>query len=182
MPRRSKMGASRGANAKGGLRRDQPVVSRKVPSDRRAEHLRKAGLRLTIPRLAVFRALVESHSHPTAEEIYQAARRRVPRISRNTVYLNLDALRRIGATTEVQIGHKLPARFESNIVRHDHAVCVGCSTIVDIYDPRFQKLTPPRTVRARFHVLSYRVDFFGLCKRCQALRRRALPQAGSRGS
>jgi Fur family transcriptional regulator, peroxide stress response regulator len=138
----------------------------KRPRDTPADRLRQAGLRLTAPRLAVFCALAESRSHLTAEEIYQAARRRAPRISRNTVYLNLDALRRIGATSEIQLGHKLPARFEPSIVRHDHAVCLKCSKIIDIYDPRLQKLKPPPNIGERFRVLGYRVDFFGFCKRC----------------
>ena len=67
--------------------------------------LRKAGLRMTAQRLGVFQALRSSRSHPTVEELYQEIRKRVPNISRNTIYLNLGVSRRMGETSEVQIGH-----------------------------------------------------------------------------
>lgn len=140
------------------------------PIDHVAKRLRKAGLRLTPQRLAIFQALKESHSHPTAEELYQEVRKRFPMVSRNTIYLTLEALKQVGETSEVEIGRDA-ARFELNPVPHDHTVCIRCKKIVDISDPELRKLTPPRGLHVRFHVIRHRVDFFGLCKTCMGLPR-----------
>jgi len=141
-----------------------------LPISPLAKRLREAGLRLTPQRLAIFQALKESHSHPTADELYQEVRRRFPMVSRNTIYLTLEALKRVGETAEVQVGREA-ARFELNPMAHDHAVCLRCKTITDISDRALRRLKPPPGLRARFHVISHRVDFFGLCEACTALRR-----------
>ena len=139
--------------------------------DQLTQRLRKAGLRLTRKRLGVLEALRASRSHPTAEELYRALRKRFPSISRNTVYLNLEALGRLGETSEFWIDREA-ARFEPNSAPHDHAVCVLCKTIIDISDPALRRLTVPRWVAARFKVIRHRVDFFGICKACRVRPRR----------
>ena len=43
--------------------------------------LRKAGIRITPQRQAIIRYLISSHSHPTADEIYQALSPDFPNIT-----------------------------------------------------------------------------------------------------
>jgi len=107
--------------------------------------------------------------------VYRQARKRLPRISLNTVYLNLEALTRAGETAEVWIGDEA-ARFERHSVPHDHAVCVECKKIVDIHDSALRRLKMPRRLAKRFDALGHRVDFFGLCKTCRLQRRREEPR------
>lgn len=140
------------------------------PADPLAERLRNARLRLTAQRLGVFQALKKSRFHPTAEDVYRDVRKRFPRISRNTVYLNLEALKRAGETSEVWFRHDA-ARFEPNSTPHDHAVCISCQKIIDISDRRLRKLRVPRGLAARFKVIRHRVEFLGLCVACGAHRR-----------
>lgn len=51
--------------------------------------LRRAGVRITPQRQAIIRYLIASHSHPTADEIYQALSPDFPNISVATIYNNL---------------------------------------------------------------------------------------------
>lgn len=146
-------------------------IAGKRPFDPLAARLRSAGLRLTAQRLGVLQALQTSHTHPTVEDVCRRVRKRFPKISLNTVYLNLDALKRAGETSEVWIGHDA-ARFEPSSVPHDHAVCVRCKRILDIYDPTLRRLKIPRRLAMRFEVIRHRIDFFGLCETCRVRRRR----------
>lgn len=143
-------------------------INRLVP------RLREAGLRLTVQRLGVFQALKSSRSHPTVDELYQEIRKRFPNISRNTIYVNLEVLGSVGETSEVRIGHEA-ARFESHNTPHDHVICVRCKKIVDISDPMLRRLKIPRRLAAGFKVMSHRVDFFAVCRRCRVRRRNAAP-------
>lgn len=135
------------------------------PLDSLAERLRRAGLKLTPQRLAVFRALRASRSHPTAEELYREVRRRVPMISRNTIYQTLEALKQAGEISEVGMGN-VAARFEPNQERHDHAVCLRCRAILDIPDQPGWRPRVPRRLGRRFKVLGHRIEFLGYCVAC----------------
>ena len=56
------------------------------------EALEAAGCRYTAQRVAVFGYLEQVKTHPTAEEVYRAVRKQMPRISLATVYKALEAL------------------------------------------------------------------------------------------
>lgn len=154
----------------------QKRVAGKAPIDPLAARLWSTGLRVTVQRLGILQVLKTSRGHPTAEDVYRQARKRFPRISLNTVYLNLEALTRAGETSEIWIGHGA-ARFEANNAPHDHAVCLECKKIVDIHAPALRRLQMPRRLAKRFEVTSHRVDFFGLCKPCRLRRYRNEPRS-----
>ena len=63
--------------------------------------LEDAGLRCTPQRLAVYDHLSQATHHPTAEDVYQAVRSAIPRISLATVYKALEALVAIGVATKL---------------------------------------------------------------------------------
>ena len=66
--------------------------------------LRKAGIRITPQRQAIIRYLISSHSHPTADEIYQALSPDFPNISVATIYNNLRVFKDIGIVKELTYG------------------------------------------------------------------------------
>ena len=72
------------------------------PRDRSVEHIesflnrcRAAGLAVTPQRLAIFRRLVATDRHPSAEELHAVVRREMPTLSLATVYKTLDTLARL---------------------------------------------------------------------------------------
>ena len=73
----------------------------------------KAFQRKTRQREVIMEELAASKSHPTAAELYQTVRRRVPNISLGTVYRNLDLLSQAGTIQKLDtIGSE--ARFDGN--------------------------------------------------------------------
>ena len=66
--------------------------------------IENAGLRCTPQRLAVYDHLSQSTEHPTAEDVYQAVRSQIPRISLATVYKALEALVAVGVATKLTAG------------------------------------------------------------------------------
>jgi Fur family peroxide stress response transcriptional regulator len=96
--------------------------------------LREKGLHVTHQRLAIFKALLNSASHMTAEEIHQQIRKSFPMISLGTVYKNLEKLHEKGVIQRVRPFWDA-ARYEIAAGPHHHIVCVKCQAIVDIRDP-----------------------------------------------
>jgi len=83
------------------------------------EALSAAGLRYTVQREAVYDYLRSVNTHPTAEEVYQAVRQRIPRISLATVYKCLEALVACGKASKLTSADG-PARYDHRTDRHLH--------------------------------------------------------------
>ena len=140
----------------------------------RTEHLaalcRERGFPLTAQRRVVFEALLGHTDHPTAESIYEEVRQRLPEIHRATVYRTLERLVELGVATRV---HRLgpAARFDPNVDRHDHAVCVRCGAMEDLEPagPPGESAPEVRALSRRgFAVLGQSVQVQVLCPPCRA--------------
>ena len=136
-----------------------------------AEHCRTSGLSVTRQRLAIFEALAGSREHPSAEDIHRTVRRRLPHLSLATVYKNLEALRDIGAVSDVNALHE-HGRYEAALpgtgagTPHHHLVCVDCRKVVDLHDSRLDDL---RVADAKgFEVRALKVQVEGVCPECAA--------------
>ena len=95
------------------------------------ELLKKKNLKATPQRLAILNIL-NSHTHPTIEDIYEEIKRVFPSISLATIYKNINTLKDAGMVTELNPGGKL--KYDINIVPHFHGICKSCGKIVDYYD------------------------------------------------
>lgn len=139
--------------------------------ERFAQHCRAHGLSVTTQRLAIFEALASSREHPTAEQLHRAVQRRIPTLSLATVYKNLEALKAIGAVSDVN-PLRAQGRYESALPGtgagrpHHHLVCTSCGKVVDLFDRGFDALAL-RNAHG-FSVQAVRVQAEGLCPSCKA--------------
>jgi len=139
---------------------------RALPVVARAEALcRRQGLPLTVQRRAVLEALAARRDHPTADLLYEEVARRLPGVSRATVYRALEAMVRAGVVRKVWYAGAA-ARFELSPQRHHHLVCVACDKVVDLYDAALDRLPVPQRPAAGFRLLDYSVQFMGICSQC----------------
>jgi len=127
---------------------------------------RECGLKSTPQRAAIYQALVHSTAHPTAEDLFAQVSPAYPMLSLNTVYYTLGVLRTAGLVQEVNIGHDR-ARFDANLSPHHHVICQGCQDIIDVMDPRLNRLASPSGLPQDFEITSYQVAFRGLCGTCR---------------
>jgi Fe2+ or Zn2+ uptake regulation protein len=93
---------------------------------------RERGLKVTPQRRAVFRALHDDHTHPSAEVVYARVAAEVPGISLRTVYQTLNDLADMGEILHLELGTGA-ARFDANVEEpHHHLVCEGCGMVRDL--------------------------------------------------
>ena len=92
-------------------------------------------LRMTPPRRAVHDAVATCGDHPTAAQIYACVRLTQPGIAYATVYNALRALVEHGAVLQLTFGDAA-SRYDPRPERHDHALCVGCQSLVDVAPSR----------------------------------------------
>ena len=127
---------------------------------------RKRGLSLTVQRRVILQELLERGDHPTADQIYEAVRDRVPGLSRTTVYRVLDTLVQVGAARKLSHPDAV-VRFDPNIERHHHLVCQQCGSLVDLEASAISNVSIPDTRKTGFTITDYSVSFAGICSRCR---------------
>ncbi|MHB1125954.1 MAG: Fur family transcriptional regulator [Bacillota bacterium] len=119
---------------------------------------------MTRQRKIILELLRSTTSHPTADWVYQEARKRLPEISLGTIYRNLNILAEDGEILELDYGRL--GRFDGNAANHHHFVCRCCDRVFDANFPVGQEVN--RRVEAGLGCLvdDLRLEFYGTCKEC----------------
>lgn len=130
---------------------------------------REQGLSLTVQRRATLRAVLESEDHPTADDVYERIKGRVPGVSRTTVYRVLDTLVNIGVIGKV-CHPGAAARFDPKVHQHHHLVCLRCDKIVDIEDERLNAIDLAAIPTHGFRIDEFHMHLRGVCPACQKRR------------
>jgi Fe2+ or Zn2+ uptake regulation protein len=123
-------------------------------------------LRMTRQRQVILEELRQINSHPSADELYERVRKRLPRISLGTVYRNLEILSESGEIQKVELG-STQKRFDGIAHLHYHIRCIRCDRLVDApfqLDLNIEDLIQEDT---DFQILGHKLVFTGLCPDCQ---------------
>ena len=102
------------------------------------ELLKNHGLKATPQRLSVLKIL-DRHTHPTIDELYEEICAENPSVSLATVYKNLNMLKDEGLVVEVNMPNQ-KARYDIFSYPHIHVVCEKCGNVTDLFmDDAFNK-------------------------------------------
>ena len=126
---------------------------------------REAGVKLTHQRLVIFRAVAGSVEHPTAETVYNAVRPEMPTVSLDTVYRTLWLLTDLGLLTALA-PRQGSVRFEANLEKHHHYLCVRCGALRDFDSAELDALPIPSAASRFGRVVSSHVEVRGICAAC----------------
>jgi len=130
--------------------------------------MKEKGLKLTSQRRMIVDLIAGSRSHPSASDVFAAARKQAPMISLSTVYYTLDALKRAGLIRELEFTD-LDNRYEGDVSDHLNLVCRGCGKIEDFPAASPVPLSDIEK-RTGFRVEGVRLEYYGYCRKCRAMR------------
>ena len=103
--------------------------------------LRKAGLKVTLPRVKILQMLdTADRRHMSAEDVYKALMEAGEDVGLATVYRVLTQFEAAGLVVRHNFdgGH---AVFElADGGHHDHMVCVDSGDVIEFFDPEIEKL------------------------------------------
>lgn len=122
--------------------------------------------RLTKQRETILSILRSTRSHPTADWIYEEAKKEIPHISKGTVYRNLRVLRENGQVAELNLDGN-ESRFEAKRQSHYHFRCERCGRVFDVDEPVDTKLDRKVAGRTGLKIFYHQLEFRGLCQDCQ---------------
>ena len=143
-----------------------PITARMRPEDADVllrEALEAHGQRFTEQRAAVYRFLLGTFEHPTADEVFTAVRADISDISLATVYKALETLVSCGLAVKLTYGDD-SARYDARTDDHYHSRCLACGMVRDV--PGESGSLPRIEVGAGFRVEGYRVEVVGYCEAC----------------
>lgn len=122
--------------------------------------------KLTPQREAVLQVIRGREDHPTANEIFEAARAILPAISYATVYNSLRYFRETGLVREINFGDSA-SRYDGITERHDHAICTNCGKLVDFDCNEAADLMRAAARKSRFKPERVYLTLMGLCPDCR---------------
>lgn len=128
--------------------------------------LKSTGVRITPQRHAILEFIIQSMSHPTADDIYKALETKFPSMSVATVYNNLRVFREAGLVKELTYGDS-SSRFDFITNDHYHMICNACGKIVDFHYPGLDEVEHLASHLTGFDVSYHRMEIYGVCPTCK---------------
>lgn len=122
-------------------------------------------MRFTAQRQIILEELAKVTSHPTANEVYDMVRKRLPRIGLGTVYRNLELMAESGLILKLEVGGT-QKRFDATTDLHYHVRCSECGRVDDIELPVQNKLDRLAAKVCDYQIVGHHIEFSGLCPQC----------------
>ena len=136
-----------------------------------SQDLRRAGLKVTLPRLKVLEILENSpQRHMSAEDVYKALLDQGEEIGLATVYRVLTQFEAAGLVSRHHFeggqsgsGHSV---FEMDSgEHHDHILCVRCGKIEEFVDEIIEERQHQLARQAGFNITDHRLIIYGICNK-----------------
>lgn len=145
-----------------------PHSSRRQELSALTSRLRGHTRKITGPRQAIL-GILRRHPHPlTNREIFAALPR--GRCDLATIYRSMHLLEEMGMVKRFDFGDGA-ARFElvgeDDDGHHHHLVCMRCAEVVEIEECSIRELEEQIAARNGFATVTHKLEFFGICPRCQ---------------
>lgn len=135
------------------------------------DFIRSRGMRVTPERLALLEEIYRQHGHIDAEEILAGLRSSGQKVSRATVYRNLELLVECGLVQRQRLGRN---RYLYEHVHagqsHDHLACRDCGRVVEFVSPAIQAMLNEICRAHGFSRDDRQVQILGLCQACAEAR------------
>jgi Fur family transcriptional regulator, ferric uptake regulator len=127
----------------------------------------KKKLRKTTPRRIILEEIKHSKSHPTADDIYEMVKKKVPRVSLGTIYRNLEVLCQEGLIRRIEMGGS-QKRFDGHTENHYHFRCLNCGKIEDLTEGSLEDIEKALAKLSPYEILGHRVELTGRCHPCNS--------------
>ena len=119
-------------------------------------------------REVILEVIKKNRTHPTAEEIYNLVIEKEPRISKSTVYRNINIL------VEQELIQKIvmatgPDRYDYEGQTHQHAICEVCAKVFDyFYDFETLKIAKSLKKQTGIDLDVNSIKVYGICENCKS--------------
>ena len=132
------------------------------------QKLLDCGIRPSLQRIEIMRYLLTHPTHPTIDEIFMELKKRIPTVSRTTIYSTLRMFSEKGGALMITIDEHHVC-YDGTITPHAHFSCKVCGRVFDM--PDMQPPTPQSTAIEGFSIDDAQLYYKGVCADCQRKRK-----------
>lgn len=131
-------------------------------------NLKKAGLKITLPRRKILEILENSpHHHLSAEDIYRSLGEAGDEIGLATVYRVLTQFQEAGLVVRHYFEGGQSVYELDHGTHHDHLVCVKCGHVEEFVDDIIEKRQEEIALSAGYFITDHSLNIYGICTGCQ---------------
>ncbi len=118
-------------------------------------------------RELIKKVIIESRTHPTADEIYCKLKPQNPSLSLGTVYRNLSVLVDSGDIAKINIESGIN-RYDAVAKEHCHVICSQCGSVFDVDIVLPNQVLDEVVSKTGVYVTSHQLIFKGVCNACKS--------------
>ncbi|MHB1361752.1 MAG: Fur family transcriptional regulator [Thermoleophilia bacterium] len=127
-------------------------------------YLRESGLKVTAPRMAVFRFLTQNDPSPVAAIIEHHAQM----IDRASIYRTVALFRKIGIIRDIVAGGRRMIELTDQFGSHHHHIsCLQCGKSRTVDDRALESDLARIADSNGFRPVSHQIEMSGICADCQ---------------
>lgn len=131
-------------------------------------NLKKAGLKITLPRRKILEILEKAKDHHmSAEDIYRILLESGEEIGLATVYRVLTQFEEAGLVVRHHFEGGQSVFELDHGTHHDHLVCVTCGRVEEFVDNVIEKRQEEIAKNAGYTITDHSLNIYGVCGKCQ---------------
>ena len=128
------------------------------------QDLRKAGLKVTLPRIKILELLANTENHHmSAEEVYKALIEQGEDVGLATVYRVLTQFEQAGIVERHNFENNLSVFEIMQDEHHDHLVCDVCGKIIEFHNPVIENEQLKVADEFGFKLSGHSLVLYGVC-------------------
>lgn len=133
--------------------------------------LRKAGLKVTLPRIKILELLENAeHHHMSAEDVYRALAEQGEDVGLATVYRVLTQFEQAGIVERHNFENNLSVFEIVQDEHHDHLVCDVCGKIVEFHNSIIEEEQFKVAQAHNFKLSGHSLILYGVCDSLECLK------------
>jgi len=133
------------------------------------QELRKAGLKVTLPRVKILQIMESSETrHLSAEDVYKALIEADEDVGLATVYRVLTQFESAGLVMRHHFEGGSSVFELTTVDHHDHIVCQTCGSVEEFYDEVIEDQQEMIAKKYGFRITDHSMYLYGICEDCQA--------------
>lgn len=134
--------------------------------ERYREYLKRKRLLFTRERIAILEEVMARHDHFSVEELHDSLKAGKKKVSRATLYRNLDSLKEAGILAEVDLGNR-HVQYEHVLGhgRHFHLVCEESGDVVEDTSVEIDKIIESLARKHGMELTHFKLQIFGVRRR-----------------
>lgn len=136
------------------------------------QELRKAGLKVTLPRMRILELLENAHRqnlHLSAEDVFRELREAGEDIGLATVYRVLTQFQDAGLVIKHNFDRDQAVFELESGGHHDHLVCLRCNKVTEFTDELIEARQQAIAAQYQFRLTDHALYMYGICAECDAV-------------